>query len=55
MYKVETHIETTAALVINGINLSHDNLKGKFVYPMHNIEHYNIFDVPDDFNITLLK
>jgi len=55
LYDVETYIETTIALVINGINLSHDNLIGKFVFPMSSIEHYNIYTVPDDFNITLLR
>jgi len=54
LYEVEKFNETTTALVIQGKN-SATNCTGKFVYPLVNIEHYNILNVDDNYNINLLK
>lgn len=41
IYDTEKYYESDGKLIIYGVNLA-SQVRGKFVYPLENIEHYNI-------------
>ncbi len=52
---IATNVEVnTTSLIITGKNMT-TGFEGNFSYPFVNIEHYNYFEVADDYNLNLIK
>jgi len=46
IYEADNYFESDDKLIIYGHNVL-SKIRGKFVYPLHSIEHYNIVDDND--------